>query len=34
MQIIWDRAAAEELKRNQTILELETFQVEDKSITA
>ena len=34
MQIIWDQAAAEELKRNQTILELETFQVEGKSITA
>jgi len=34
MQIIWDQKAADELKNNQTILELETFDVEGKSITA
>jgi hypothetical protein len=34
MQIIWNKEAAQRLQSNQTVLELETFQVEDKTITA
>ena len=34
MQIIWNRAAAESLRTNQTVLELETFAVGDQTITA
>lgn len=34
MQIIWNQAAAESLKNNQTVLELETFAVGDQTITA
>lgn len=34
MQIIWNREAAESLRTNQTVLELETFSVNDQSITA
>ena len=34
MQIIWNREAAESLRTNQTVLELETFSVEDQTITA
>ena len=34
MQIIWNRAAAESLRTNQTVLELETFPVGDQTITA
>jgi len=34
MQIIWDPAAAEQLKTNQTVLELETFTINGESITA
>ena len=32
MQIIWDEVAAEKLKQSHTVLELETFQVEDRRI--
>lgn len=34
MQIIWNREAAESLRTNQTVLELETFPVGDQTITA
>ena len=34
MQIIWNREAAESLRTNQTVLELETFAVGDQTITA
>lgn len=34
MQIIWDSAAAQQLRSNHTVLELETFVVNDQSITA
>ena len=34
MQIIWNRTAAESLRTNQTVLELETFPVGDQTITA
>ena len=34
MQIIWNQAAAESLRTNQTVLELETFPVGDQTITA
>lgn len=34
MQIIWDQQAAHQLKNSHTILELETFLVDGKSITA
>jgi hypothetical protein len=34
MQIIWNQAAAESLRTNQTVLELETFAVGDQTITA
>ena len=34
MQIIWNQEAAERLKSNQTVLELETFAVGDQTITA
>jgi len=34
MQIIWNQAAAESLRTNQTVLELETFEVNGNFITA
>lgn len=34
MQIIWDSVAAQQLRANQTVLELETFPVNGESITA
>lgn len=34
MQIVWDPTAIEQLRKSQTVLELETFQLEDQSITA
>jgi hypothetical protein len=34
MQIIWNREAAESLRTNQTVLELETFPVGEQTITA
>jgi hypothetical protein len=34
MQIVWDSKAVEQLRKSQTVLELETFQVEDQKITA
>lgn len=34
MQIIWNQQAAESLRKNQTVLELETFAVGDQTITA
>ena len=34
MQIIWDPAAAEQLKQNQTVLELETFVINEQPLTA
>lgn len=34
MQIVWNQKAAQELKANQTVLELETFPVNGESITA
>jgi hypothetical protein len=34
MQIVWDPTAVLQLRKNQTLLELETFQVEDQQITA
>ena len=34
MQIIWDSVAAQQLRSNQTVLELETFFVNGQSITA
>jgi len=34
MQIVWDPVAVEQLRKNQTVLELETFQVNEKSVTA
>ena len=34
MQIIWDSAAAQQLRSNQTVLELETFFVNGQYITA
>jgi hypothetical protein len=34
MQIIWDQAAAKQLRNSHTVLELETFQVDQESITA
>lgn len=34
MQIIWNQEAAQRLKSNQTVLELETFAVGDQTITA
>ena len=34
MQIIWDQAVAEKLMNSHTILELETFNVDDKQLTA
>ena len=34
MQIIWDPVAAQQLKSNHTVLELETFEVDGQSITA
>ena len=34
MQIIWNQEAAERLQSNQTVLELETFLVKDRAITA
>lgn len=34
MLIIWDKSAVEKLQQNYTVLELETFQKEDKEITA
>jgi len=34
MQIIWDQTVAERLQNTHTILELETFDVEGKQLTA
>lgn len=34
MQIIWDRAVVEQLKKTHTLLELETFNVNDQFMTA
>ncbi len=34
MQIIWNKEAAERLRSNQTVLELETFAVGKQTITA
>jgi len=34
MQIIWDSVAAQQLRSNHTVLELETFFVDGQSITA
>jgi hypothetical protein len=34
MFIVWDKSAIEKLQQNYTVLELETFQKEDKQITA
>ena len=34
MQIVWNAEAVAQLRKNQTVLELETFQVEGKEITA
>lgn len=34
MQIIWDSMAAQQLRSNHTVLELETFVIEGQSITA
>lgn len=34
MQIIWNQAAAQQLKNSHTVLELETFEVDGQSITA
>lgn len=34
MQIIWDHIAVEKLRSNHTVLELETFEVNGKSVTA
>ena len=34
MQIVWDPEVIEQLRKSQTVLELETFQVEDRSLTA
>jgi hypothetical protein len=34
MQIIWNKEAAESLRTNQTVLELETFPVGEQTITA
>ena len=34
MQIIWNKEAAERLRSNQTVLELETFAVGEQTITA
>ena len=34
MFIVWDKTVAEKLKNNYTVLELETFVKENKSVTA
>jgi hypothetical protein len=34
MQIVWDPTVIEQLRKSQTVLELETFVVEHNSITA
>lgn len=34
MQIIWNQAAAQQLRNSHTVLELETFTVDNQSITA
>jgi hypothetical protein len=34
MQIVWDPTSIEQLRKSQTVLELETFQIDDQSITA
>ena len=34
MQIIWDKAAADKLQGSHTLLELETFEVEGRPLTA
>lgn len=34
MQIIWDQVAAQKLRNSQTVLELETFEVNGNFITA
>lgn len=34
MQIIWDQSAAKKLRNSQTVLELETFEVNGNFITA
>jgi len=34
MQIVWDPEVIEQLRKSQTVLELETFQVNDQSVTA
>lgn len=34
MQIVWDPTAVEQLRKSQTVLELETFQVDNRSVTA
>lgn len=34
MQVIWNQAAAQQLKNSHTVLELETFFVNGESITA
>jgi hypothetical protein len=34
MNIVWDKRVAEKLQTNYTVLELETFEKEDKQITA
>ena len=34
MQIIWDQTAVEKIKNSHTVLELETFSVNDRSVTA
>jgi hypothetical protein len=33
MQIIWDKTVAEKLSSTHTVLELETFQVDDQPVT-
>jgi DNA polymerase III delta subunit len=33
MQIVWDSIAVEQLRKTQTVLELESFQIEDREIT-
>lgn len=34
MQIVWDQTVAERLKNSHTVLELETFDVDGKQLTA
>jgi hypothetical protein len=34
MNIVWDKRVVEKLQTNYTVLELETFEKEDKQITA